>query len=744
MPNNPKQRAITNPNKELGGMGILYNAISTFENPYSLDAAYWRYIAKKQPIVMICIGNHIMRIQALPWDIRAKDANRSDELQSTIEEHRKIFREFGGKGFLNGVDQLLQDYFMAPFGGAIEPVKYSDKRLFKIVNVDAATLYPTNNPNLPIVQKVGAHPPVYFKPDELYRIYQFPRPEIDRQGWGMSPVERVYLAVELMARGDRYYAQLLLDTPEAGLLDLGDMSKDSAEKWLDSFRNMMTGIDAFKIPVLYQHTSPASWIPFGRPPTDMLFDQITFKYAQIVCASFGLTAGDVGIKGSGGSGLSGQIRDERSSRATGYASVKAKLVELFNNILPEDLEFAFIDTDDELLVAKGRARSANAVAGRNLIESGALTPIEWRKQLIADGLVTIPLTEKPNETEFDIIKEIDGTADQLELQKEQLEVSKIAAKNKPTTGVPGKNGGKGLNKQRQLRGGKLESVQGKEPKPASAGGQGEIKSEVTDESALHILLSDNSREIVNRANGPRVRKLIKCALREVYPTIQLATQKGDYAAWKSEYIKALFDVENSFPSETIDVIKSQITNFSDVLSNDKWWETQLDETDIGDTFAVSYANGLEDAATNIQTALYEEGISNKSDVTLKVTLGDDTFEELYGYAREFSDRLDKHNEFFIKRLSIAAIAEATVDNETIFVNDLEYILDEDEFINRAASIFLVNFDELMNRNYKQFSTVQHEMIYEKAVERQYKEVGFSVAKITRSELKNIKPNYFAG
>jgi len=741
MANNPKQKAITNPGKSLGGMGILYNSVATFENPFSLDATFWRFVTKKQPIAMICISNHIMRIQGLPWDIRAKDANRSDELKSQIEDHRKIIREFGGLGFINGIDVLLQDFYQIPFGAAIEPVRYSDGRLFKIVRVDGGTLYPTNNPSLPVMQKVGSLDPVYYKPDEIIRLYQSPRPEIDRQGWGTPPAEKIYLAMEALNRGDRYYAQLLLDTPEAGLLDLGDMSKDSAEKWLDSFRNMLSGIDAFKIPVLYQHNSPAQWIPFGRPPTDMLFDAITFKYAQIVCSAFGLTAGDVGIKGPGSSGLSGQIRDERTSKATGYASLKARIIEAFNAVLPEELEFAFIDTDDELLVAKGRARSANAVAGRNLIESGAITPNEWRKQLIADGLVTIPLTEEPDMSEFDVIKEIDGTADQLELQKQQLEVSKIAAKNKP---VAGGNGGKGLNKQRQLRGGKLENVQGKEPKPASAGGQGEIKSEAVEESPLELLISRAYRNVKGKANSPRTRKLVKCALREIHPTIQIAISNGDYDVWKAEYIRAVFNIENSLPVETNTIINQQIETFSQAIDNDRWWALELDETALGDTLEQPYSLGLYDAAQKINESLYEEGYTNKSEININVLLSDESMEHLYKIAKSFIEKSDITNEFFLKRLSIAAVAEAAVDYPEVFTGSVDDILSNDDFINHAAEIFLSNFDELMEREWQRAITQQTTFVYDSAVERQYKEVGFSEAKINRSELKNIKPNYFVG
>ena len=69
---------------------------------------------------------------------------------------------------------------------------------------------------------------VYFKPEEAARILLTPRPELRMKGYSMPPPERIYLALTLLFRGDQYYANLLLDTPPAGVLDLIDMQKEDA------------------------------------------------------------------------------------------------------------------------------------------------------------------------------------------------------------------------------------------------------------------------------------------------------------------------------------------------------------------------------------------------------------------------------------------------------------------------------------------------------------------------------------
>jgi hypothetical protein len=126
-----------------------------------------------------------------------------------------------------------------------------------------------------------------------------------------------------------------------------------------------------------------------------MFDRITNRYAALVCAAYGMTLSDIGIQStsSGGETLAGAIRSERKTRKTGYARLKKKLKYYFDQILPPTLEFTYVDYDDEVNVALGRSRLANATAMKMLIESGQFTPEETRKQLIVDGMFTIGIPE---------------------------------------------------------------------------------------------------------------------------------------------------------------------------------------------------------------------------------------------------------------------------------------------------------------------------------------------------------------
>jgi hypothetical protein len=262
--------------------------------------------------------------------------------------------------------------------------------------MDGGTLFPTLNKDYPVVQYYSTSELIPFPAHAVARVYMSPRPELLREGWGLAPPEKVFLALEMLIRGDRYYANLLMDTPPAGLLDLGDMEQASALEWITAFKNTMGNpLDALKIPVLYEHTTKAEFIPFGKPPTDIMYDRITMKYAEIVCAAYGLSLSDIGMSSSsnGGETLAGSIRQERKSRRTGIGRVKRKVIGFMDSILPDELQFQIVDLDDELSVSMGRARLASATAWGQLITNGIFAPEEARLQTIADGLITINVPE---------------------------------------------------------------------------------------------------------------------------------------------------------------------------------------------------------------------------------------------------------------------------------------------------------------------------------------------------------------
>lgn len=289
--------------------------VPLWSTPSHLVAELWRQVVYNQPIVAACQDAILSDVVASDFEIRPRDAMREDELSAEIEHYTSVANPIVGNG-VEGFDpwalKMLQDMLTLPIGGNSEVVRWPvgsspfrslhpKGHVFKIVYIDGATLTPVNDPRFIMAQRLKSDltRAAYFEKNEIARMLWSPRVEIDLYGYSMPPVERVYLAIQALYRSDSYYANLLLDTPEAGLLDLMDMSFDSANEWTQSFRELLTGIDPFKVSVLYEHTNAAQFIPFGRPPTDLMFAEITQRFTQIVHAGHGLSVSDTGL-GSGG------------------------------------------------------------------------------------------------------------------------------------------------------------------------------------------------------------------------------------------------------------------------------------------------------------------------------------------------------------------------------------------------------------------------------------------------------------
>lgn len=375
-----------------------------WSRPPSLPAYTWRAWVMNQPVAIACRESLISMIAGMDWIIAARDADQKEELAATVKHYTKLLQNGGyylGTDWSGFMEWMLGDLLDIPFGGATEVGRKGDDpkgRVMWLRPLDGGTLYPTLNLQFPIVQYYQGYTAVAFPEHAVSRLMMTPRPEIFREGWGIAPPEKIYFALDMLNRGDKYYANLLLDIPPAGILDLGDMEEESAKNWVESFRSFVANTtDAFRIPVLYEHNNEVKFLPFGKVPNDIMYDHITLKYAALVCAAYGIALNDIGLQGTSKSGetLAGSIRASVQTKRTGVARLKQKVKRFIERILPDTLRFDWIDYDDEHNVAMGRARLASATGLNLLVTSGSLSPEEFRMQMIKDGLVDIPIGLKP-------------------------------------------------------------------------------------------------------------------------------------------------------------------------------------------------------------------------------------------------------------------------------------------------------------------------------------------------------------
>ena len=393
---------VPEPSKESGQRSINTDDIfftrftTPWARPDAVSAEMWRKFVMLQPIAVDCKESLLSTVIGFDWSVTARDSEKRDELKSVVKYYSKLidkggyYYDFGYEGL---VERILSDFLDIPFGAGAEIGRKKDSsngRVVWVKPIDGATLYPTLNREFPVVQYYNGHS-AKFPAYAMSRVYMTPRNDILRDGWGMAPPEKVYFALEMLRRGDQYYSNLLLDTPPAGLLDLGDMEKDSAYDWAKAFRAFQAGDpSSFAIPILYEHTTDVKFIPFGKVPNDIMYDRITLKYAAIVTAAYGLSLSDIGLQTTSASGetLAGSIRQERRTKRSGIARAKKAIKRFIENFLPDTLQCNIIDPDDEVNMAMGKARLATVTAFKPMYEMGLFSREEMRLQMLQDGLMS--------------------------------------------------------------------------------------------------------------------------------------------------------------------------------------------------------------------------------------------------------------------------------------------------------------------------------------------------------------------
>jgi len=646
---------VTPPRKRsIDIQSYLQRWIPYWGHPGWLVAERWRAFVRNQPIAGICRDTLIANLKNMGWDIvpkRTEDAGNRN-IQRTIDYYKELFFQIEGS-FDTYLDLMGQDMLDLPFGAMCEVVRENDDpegHILSLYHVDAATLFPTGDEAFPVQQRVPELPGaiVNFPKHAMARMMISPRPEIRRKGWGMAPPEKAYLAVEMLFRGDRYYANLLIDTPEAGILDLMDMDAETAEAWIEGWHTLFQGIDGFKVPILHSHEKAAQWIPLNRPPIDMMYDNVTAKYAQILCAAYGLRLSDIGLEqAQGEKTLAGVIRGERQSRRSGYSTVKVNFENHFDWLLPEPIKFIWIDVDEESKLMKSKSVVAYGSALSTLVSAKMITQQEARQEIVAQGLLEIEIN-------------LEELPEELAMQEEQMPAEEPAYPfGKPVQleeEVPPTQGGRG--------GPTPKMTWRQEP------GDAQLRPHEWESQELKKMMDQILRPhmlaITHNAESPRIRRLIKVATRAMVPvvskTFEVITDDQIQDFWLPEMCAMDFDL----PSEMEGLILRQgIKDIHDELENhlerDPWWRTasDIEKKQILEIFVLAYERGMETVALDIVRTLYEEGLRDAPNLLgISFNLVDKAvIKEIEAHAADLVTLVDQGTKTFIKRIITSGVRQ---------------------------------------------------------------------------------------
>lgn len=700
----------------------LARIIPAYGHPGWLEATRWRQIVRNQPLCIVLRDTLIDNLKNLEWDIVPADTEMTGnkEIKKAIQYYADLFEQAEGD-FDSYLDLMGQDLMDLPFGAACEIGREDDDPngpVLWINHIDGSTLLPSYDPDYPVIQSVPGMigQAIAFPKHAIDRVMYTPRPELRRKGWGMAPPEKVYLSVEMLFRGDTYYWKLLLDTPEAGVLDLIDMDEDAANKWIGGFRELFQGIDGFKVPVLHSHDKPAVWIPFNRPPTELLYDKAVLHYAALLAAGYGMRIGDIGLQESGRGTLAGVIREERQTRRSGLANVREKFRNHFNRILPHDqntseslLRFVWIERDDETLVSRGRAFLAVNQAFQAGIGAGIISSEEARKELIAMGLM---------ETDIDPNKIPTPPANPL------------LGGGSPFGGKPGGNlagapGAQNEKKQASIEGSPPPSAGGRgetpkpqsmptktlvdrvrgfltraEPKPGTPFGKNPATKDATELlKMMEEIVAPGMARIPERAGAverARILKLVHIATKamvpKMVPIVRSLNDRDLKDYWVPEYTALTFDEPTELDALDFVVIRQQDDDVKALIEaaliDEEWYQLadEWDRQSMVDLYAAAFSRGATDQAVSIAKAAYVGNLINSPDISIDFNLTNPaTLGFLEQRAGDLVTHIDEGTVTFIKRIIVAGvnqglsspeIAQALRDGATA-----ERVLTDEGYIN---------------------------------------------------------------
>jgi hypothetical protein len=403
--------------------------------------------------------------------------------------------------------------------------------------------------------------------------------------------------------------------------------------------------------VLYEHDKDVKWIPFTRPPSEIMYNEISLKMAAYIAAAYGLSLGDLGLEASTGGGdtLSGSIRQDRKTRKSLLAVLKKKYTAYWNRIVHPMLEFSWIDYDDELNVQKGRARMSTVTAFSQAIDKRMLTPKEGRLQMIRDGLLTVSIPEEIPMEDFDVL---------------------------PSEGSP-------------VRPGEIGN-----PVPPSQGGHGEPEiGRSASEDAMGIALKISFEDLIGKATDDNLGRLIRLIAPKVFRQVKGAlnelSDSQEISRWNLWHEEALYGKGE----EDVKIQKASDDERLDKdLGRDEWWLLDIDEEEIIAILSIAYILALESAAKEIASDMYLAGILESPVLdpnTVFRLVNEQILKELAEKAALMVTNVNEGTKYYLRRMLVSGIRQGLTKADIVARIragvDIKEILDDNIFMQEVSA-----------------------------------------------------------
>jgi len=373
-----KQGLAMNPTA-LASSSLQNHAVTGLPNTSKLSFEQLRMIADVDTVIRICIDTIKTVICQAKWSIMPKADSGSSYNSENVDRLNQLFTYLNsnGENLREFLSMVVEDLLVLDLG-TFEKVYNLGGELIELNSIDAATVRPIYNiygeidPERAYVQVIDGKVVAEFKQNEMVFMMRNPQNSIKRFGYGRSVIESILMTVQSALNADLYNARAFSkDNVPAGLLDLGDMTNEEAQKFI-ALWNASVISNTQKIKFAWgKGSSQSRFIDFGRSQKDMQYMKYIEWLSRLKLAAFGLTGLDANIIQDVNRSTSDAMME--ISNARGTQSVMRLIEDYFNReiLMPMgivDVEFSF--AKDVSLGMKQK----QAEIDRIYIETGVISP----------------------------------------------------------------------------------------------------------------------------------------------------------------------------------------------------------------------------------------------------------------------------------------------------------------------------------------------------------------------------------
>jgi hypothetical protein len=591
-----------------------------------------------------------MQITGLEWYIEGDDEKERDYFTSILSSADD------GSGFESLVARVVEDATTVPFGGAWENGFFPDGGVAWVAHLDGGLMRPTYSYDVPYAQVApdrGPLDPVLFRRGEVSRVMWLPRPDVKGYGWTRTPCMDSLPAILGLLRSDKFWQTLLTDSPPPGILDIMGITDEDAIAWLESWKTMMAGQDALKIPILTgegrtKEDGNAQFISFATSATEAQLPELLRRYAEIVCAAFGMNTGDLGLFGQE-MRLAGMTKVIELSKRQGLAHLMKAIKQRIDvDVLPDTVEFVWADVELEDTVRRASAKKMTAEALAALGNAFIFDPQVLQAQAIEEGLITVPVDTPPPERP-----------------------APVAPIPPAQTEEPAGADAKGTE-------GALQTKARAGPKARALPAQGSATTDIP--RRAYPTTSKAARQLGQIVGPWLARIMVKVSTARLRRLLTAGLNAADLTGNARMAPEERQSAQKSAAQAAIETL----------LATEKWWTAPDISTRVAAVLKLAYAEGLVEAGSEIEKALKGAGIATAPALaTTTAVLKDPKILALVAQrGAELVQRVDTGTKFYITQKLLAGVERGISSPDiarSILVNDVRRGIIE-TFRGRALSI----------------------------------------------------------